>query len=156
MDYLLDTNILIHYIRNSKVWEYIEDNYFKRGISHHAYIFEVSIGEIYMVAIRNRWKKAKMKQMTILLNTLNIIRLKPDKIKVKYAQIGAYSQNVHKSLRLLKPFSSRNMGKNDLWIAATASVEGLPLLSTDRDFEHLDGVFLDFIYVDASAILNNG
>jgi tRNA(fMet)-specific endonuclease VapC len=35
------------------------------------------------------------------------------------------------------------MGKNDLWIAATASVLGAKLLITDADFEHLAGVFLD-------------
>lgn len=35
------------------------------------------------------------------------------------------------------------MGKNDLWIAATASVLKTKLLTTDMDFDHLDGVFLD-------------
>lgn len=33
--------------------------------------------------------------------------------------------------------SARNMGKNDLWIAATASALDLTLLTTDRDFDHL-------------------
>ncbi len=35
-----------------------------------------------------------------------------------------------------------NMGKNDLWIAATASVLNLELLTTDSDFDHLDGEFI--------------
>lgn len=48
---------------------------------------------------------------------------------------------------------ARNMGENDLWIAATAAVYDISLLSTDRDFEHLDGVFLEFHYVEAAAIL---
>ncbi len=39
--------------------------------------------------------------------------------------------------------SARNMGKNDLWIAATAHILGAKLLTTDGDFNHLDGVFLD-------------
>jgi tRNA(fMet)-specific endonuclease VapC len=34
------------------------------------------------------------------------------------------------------------MGKNDLWIAATASVLNLALLMMDGEFEHLSGVFL--------------
>lgn len=29
------------------------------------------------------------------------------------------------------------MGKNDLWIAATAYVTGATLLTTDADFDHL-------------------
>jgi predicted nucleic acid-binding protein len=40
------------------------------------------------------------------------------------------------------------MGKNDLWIAATASVTNSALITTDKDFEHLDGVYLDYVYVD--------
>ncbi|HVK05454.1 MAG TPA: PIN domain-containing protein [Armatimonadaceae bacterium] len=34
------------------------------------------------------------------------------------------------------------MGKNDLWIAATAHVTGAALLTTDRDFDHLDPDYL--------------
>jgi tRNA(fMet)-specific endonuclease VapC len=41
--------------------------------------------------------------------------------------------------------SARNMGKNDLWIAATASVLDIPLMTTDNDFAHLDPVFLKLI-----------
>lgn len=33
--------------------------------------------------------------------------------------------------------SSRNMGKNDLWIAATALYFDFPLHTTDNDFDHL-------------------
>ena len=35
------------------------------------------------------------------------------------------------------------MGKNDLWIASTAALLGLTLVSTDADFDHLNGVFFD-------------
>ena len=34
------------------------------------------------------------------------------------------------------------MGKNDLWIAATAAVEGATLLTADNDFDLLSGTFL--------------
>ena len=44
-------------------------------------------------------------------------------------------------------FSARNMGKNDLWIAATASVYNLRLLTTDNDFGHLDSQFLNLAKV---------
>jgi len=39
--------------------------------------------------------------------------------------------------------TSRNMGKNDLWIAATAHVSNAILLTTDRDFDHLNGVYFE-------------
>jgi len=40
------------------------------------------------------------------------------------------------------------MGKNDLWIAATASVLNADLLVIDHDFDHLHGAFLSVMYVD--------
>jgi predicted nucleic acid-binding protein len=43
------------------------------------------------------------------------------------------------------------MGKNDVWIAATASVLEGTLITTDTDFDHLQGEFLDRIYVDPEA-----
>lgn len=59
----------------------------------------------------------------------------------RYAEIDAYSQGKLKG----KPLgtTSRNMGKNDLWIAATASALDLSLLTTDRDFGHLSPSFLN-------------
>jgi tRNA(fMet)-specific endonuclease VapC len=59
-----------------------------------------------------------------------------------YAEIDVYSQSHHPILRL--PTSARKMGKNDLWIAATAAILNATLLSTDADFEHLDNLFLYF------------
>jgi tRNA(fMet)-specific endonuclease VapC len=34
------------------------------------------------------------------------------------------------------------MGKNDLWIATTASLLNLMLITTDDDFDHLNNHFL--------------
>ncbi len=44
--------------------------------------------------------------------------------------------------------SARNMGKNDIWIAATASVLDATLLTTDKDFNHLDGEFFQVGKID--------
>jgi len=40
------------------------------------------------------------------------------------------------------------MGKNDLWIAATAHVTGATLLTTDKDFDHLDPQFLVRVWIN--------
>ena len=40
------------------------------------------------------------------------------------------------------------MCDNDLWIAATTSALNATLITTDKDFDHLDGIFLKVIYVD--------
>lgn len=41
------------------------------------------------------------------------------------------------------------MGKNDLWIAATASVTNTTLITTDKDFVHLDNVYLKLVSVES-------
>ena len=64
----------------------------------------------------------------------------------KYIEIDAYSQGNHKSL--ISNFSARNMGKNDLWITATASALNVKLFTTDKDFDHLNGIFLEVEYIE--------
>ena len=34
------------------------------------------------------------------------------------------------------------MGKNDIWIAATAHILNLTLVTTDHDFDHLEDIFI--------------
>ena len=58
----------------------------------------------------------------------------------RYAEIDAFSQSKHPGYPIT--FSARNMGKNDLWIAATTSILEANLLTTDTDFDHLNNQFL--------------
>ena len=46
-------------------------------------------------------------------------------------------KGIHPKYKLPKGMAARNMGKNDLWIAATASITKTILLTTDNDFDHL-------------------
>ena len=50
------------------------------------------------------------------------------------------------------PTPAVSMKQNDIWIAATAHVSQATLLSTDRDFEHLHGIWVDYSYVDQSKV----
>jgi tRNA(fMet)-specific endonuclease VapC len=43
------------------------------------------------------------------------------------------------------------MGKNDVWIAATAMVSKTTLLTTDLDFEHLNNSYIDRIWIDPNT-----
>lgn len=64
-----------------------------------------------------------------------------------YADIDTYSQGKHREYLAPPGFSARNMGKNDLWIAATAFLLDIPLLTTDKDFDHLHPHFIKVIKV---------
>ena len=52
------------------------------------------------------------------------------------AQTDAYSQGRLKASPLPAGITARNMGKNDLWIAAMALLD-MELHTTDNDFDHL-------------------
>ena len=43
------------------------------------------------------------------------------------------------------PVSARNMGKNDIWIAAVTTILGAKLITLDKDFDHLDGEYFSVI-----------
>ena len=44
------------------------------------------------------------------------------------------------------------MGKNDLWIATTATVLGLELVTTDANFAHLHNVFLEIYQIELNDL----
>jgi tRNA(fMet)-specific endonuclease VapC len=47
------------------------------------------------------------------------------------------------------------MGKNDLWIAATAALPGLKLVTTDADFNHLHKVFMEVKWLNQRYFIFN-
>ena len=81
-----------------------------------------------------------------LLSQVIIADINSEDVINRYAEIDAFSQ-----CRLdgrISNFTARNMGKNDLWIAATASVLDATLLTTDNDFDHLQNEFLQVAKID--------
>jgi tRNA(fMet)-specific endonuclease VapC len=100
----------------------------------------VTAGEIKSFAIQRKWGAARLHNMERSLKELVVFDVKFDVLINKYAEIDAFSQNLLPDRPLGK--TPRNMGKNDIWIAATASVADAVLLTTDHDFDHLDKVFL--------------
>lgn len=139
MNFLLDTNILLHFIRRDETSRQIETNYQPFAAANRAIVSVISFGEIKSLAIQKDWGAAKLQ----LLDRLLLMALRSDitlDIVEHYAEIDAFSQARHPLH--ISNFTARNMGKNDLWIAATASALGATLLTTDADFEHLDGHFL--------------
>ena len=64
-----------------------------------------------------------------------------------YATIDAYSQGELMSDPLPQGTSARNMGKNDIWIAATAIFYDAELRTSDNDFDHLPAIGLRLVKV---------
>lgn len=137
--FLLDTNVLIHALKGDAFWTRVSAELAMEQSSN--FISVVSIGEIYALSLRNNWGDARIKKLQKLREHFGILDINVEAILIRYAEIDAFSQGKLKGRPLNN--SSRNMGKNDLWIAATASVFDLTLLTLDKDFEHLNSTFLD-------------
>ena len=154
MNYLLDTNILIIYGRDSEIAENIErENNFFDG-SHNLAISAVTLGELNSLTRQFKWGERKVENLTNLITGVFPIDINIQKIIERYGEIDAFSQGKLEGKPLNR--SAINMGKNDLWIAATASVYDLELVTTDKDFEHLDKVFLKLKRLDFEKYKNSG
>jgi tRNA(fMet)-specific endonuclease VapC len=146
MNILFDTNILLHYLRSSAIIQQLEEKYKPFDSSNTAFLSVVSVGEIYSLAKQNQWGEKKIILLEDFLTQFVITDIHSEDVIAKYAEIDAYSQG--KLLTNPLQTSARNMGKNDIWIAATAAVLVMPLLTTDSDFAHLQSIYLDILPID--------
>lgn len=153
--FLLDTNILLGYIRASSYAAYVEKKFQLFNPINISVISVVSIGEIKSLAYQFGWREKKLTAVQELIKKIPVINIDLELIPNAFAEIDAFSQGKHSTLKLNDGMSARNMGKNDLWVAATANIIKATLLSTDKHFEHLNGTFIDFIYIDQSLTEND-
>lgn len=147
MKYLvLDTNILFHLVRGTeeglKIKEFLESQ-----ANVHLVISVVSIAEAESVVKKTgNWGVRKINKLRDIIKPLMIINIDAANSKLinSYVSIDAYSQG-----KIPAPDGQalgktpRNMGKNDLWIAATTHSMDATLLTTDDDFDHLHKVFFE-------------
>lgn len=127
--FVLDTNIILAYIRQSTTFQNAENLLRLTADDAQLIVSVVTVGEIRVLAHRNGWGEKKIAQLnrffeeTLLVLDVNIGA--PELINA-YVEIDGFS-------------NGRSMGKNDLWIAATAVVTDATLVTTDGDFDHLKG-----------------
>lgn len=75
--------------------------------------------------------------------TLVVVDINHPSVIDAYVELDLLSQR--------HPDGARNMGKNDLWIAACAKAAGATLLTTDNDFSHLIPEHVDGEVVDPAV-----
>ena len=146
MKYILDTNIVLIYLRDKKTKEFNDERYSPFDISNIPIISVVTLGEIESLGIRNNWGLKRITAIESFFHQCVITDINSKDVIAKYGEIDAYSQGKLPSKPL--GMTSRNMGKNDLWIAASAVVTNSKLLTTDKDFSHLNESYLDLILIE--------
>ncbi|MGM9510616.1 type II toxin-antitoxin system VapC family toxin [Larkinella sp. GY13] len=126
---VFDTNLIIEHIRR------------KEKLPDRAVIPMVVAGELEAFALKADWGYQKVTFLQFVLDYYPLIEVSRSLITL-YAQIDSYSQGKLRSNPLPPGMSARNMGKNDLWVAATALYFDMQLHTTDHDFDHLSSLGL--------------
>src|SRR5262249_25374591 len=128
---VLDTNILVHLLRGNEMGQAIERKYKVGQRTPRAIISVVTKGELKALAYKFGWNRDKHERLDAMLTALPAADVSHNSIYEAYATIDCASAAL-----------GVKMGKNDLWIAATTSVVGGVLLTTDADFDHLSSIGL--------------
>lgn len=139
--WLLDTGILLHWVRGSKAAEAIDAQFQLRAAGFRPLICEVSLGEIEAFARAERWSAEKRNKLKAIKKELVAVDISDARVIDAYADLSTLAKSNGWAI-----FHD----KNDLWIAAATRVAGATLLSTDtsafqplRDGNHLSVVLLD-------------
>lgn len=124
--YLLDSGIVLLATRASSVSKVIDAQFGLGTSSFRPAICEVSVGELLAFANSNHWGDKRKADLMERLKGSLILPISHPGVHQRWADMQSTLQGV-----------GITVGQNDIWIAATASVTGLTVLSTDKDFKRL-------------------
>ena len=148
--FLLDTGMLLGFIREAP-WALRVRTQCDLG-NEETMVFTSVIcqGELRALAEKFGWVKDKRIQLEDVLNKFPTLDINKQPILNAYALIDAWThgKTVVSPRQTPPPKPAVPMKQNDLWIAATVHESKATLLSTDKDFDHLNGVWISFVYVD--------
>jgi len=121
--YLLDTNIVLHATRkDSPVSAAVDAQFGLRQSPFRPAICEVTIAELWAFAQSAKWGEKRKLLLEEIVQQLLVIPISRREIHQRWAEL--YSHARSKGLAI-------QTDHNDVWIAATAHVAGLKLLSAD-------------------------
>jgi len=139
---VLDTNILVHWLRGKDAGLKLRQDY-ELGTRRPRPIIPVVVkAEIKSLALQFSWGDQKHEALDALLRELPVADISSEAVVQAYARIDCQSRQV-----------GRRMGKNDLWIAAVASVQGAVIVTTDKDFDHLTPAIVNVERIDIESLL---
>jgi tRNA(fMet)-specific endonuclease VapC len=139
MNLLFDTNILLNLGKAARIKELIK---IINPDSKKIFASVATMGELKSLIFQNNWGASRLQSLDELLEDIVVVDINENMVGT-YVEIDAYSQRRNPRIADYPFATPRNMGKNDLWIAATASLLSLKLVTTDADFNHLHQTFID-------------
>lgn len=143
---ILDTSIVVHYLKNSPLINAVNADLGLNTQNVTPVISSVTKGELISFARQRKWGESRISELdNFLLSIASVdIHYSNNDLHDAYANIDAFSKRkIPDASGNMLPHAAVTMGKNDLWIAATAFILNVPLVTTDNDFSHLANVFID-------------
>ena len=128
---LLDTNIVIHLIRDNEVATRLDAAFHLRHRTDRPLLSVVTVGECLSVVRQFRWGTAKVEALEALLRELVIVPIDSRPVLERFGEFHSWTKSV-----------GRTLSHNDLWIAATAAATGAHLITTDNDFDILHPMYI--------------
>ena len=148
--FLLDTNMLLGFSRQAS-WALWANAEFEFDDSETVVFTSVICrGEILALAEKRGWGEVSRVRLEDVLGRFPTIDINREPIIEAYARIDAWTHGkpVASPRDTPPPRPAVAMSQNDLWIAATSHVTQTTLVSTDGDFDHLNGIWINRVYVD--------
>ncbi len=134
---LLDTNIVIHLTRGGAIGQAIDGRFQLRARPERPLLSAVTLGEAMAFAQYRGWGEASRATLRDLLREFVIVDIRNSAVLERYAEIDTFLKS-----------NGHAVSDNDAWIAACASAAAATLLTTDRDFDPLDGTYLERVWID--------
>ena len=147
--FLLDTGVMLGFVRGAPWAARAHAKYDLGSLETVVVTSVICQGELLAFAEKRVWGEANRIKLAKTLNRVPTLDINKQPILNAYALIDAWTHGkpVASPRNAPPPKPARPMGKNDLWIAATAHASDAVLLTTDTDFDHLDGVWFKRIHV---------
>jgi tRNA(fMet)-specific endonuclease VapC len=134
---LLDTNIVIPFVREGSIGQAIDARFQLRARPDRPLLSVISVGEALAFARRRGWGAPSVDALAAVLRELVVVDITSRAVLDRYAEIDTFLKR-----------NGRTVGDNDTWIAACASAAEATLLTTDRDFDPLHGSYLERVWID--------
>lgn len=142
-NFVLDTNLVLAFQKtNQNLIEKVVSENDLNDSDAVLMISAITRGELLSIALQNNWGDAKLQRLAQILESLITLDIGGDDevLLNAYAEIDAFCKKRHPTKKL--EGSAKPMGKNDLWIAATAMATNATLLTTDGKFQHITDVMI--------------
>nr|WP_020606432.1 PIN domain-containing protein [Spirosoma spitsbergense] len=91
MTYLLDTNIILAYLKKSPLANFLDDEYGLLSPDSKPFLSAVTVGELWSICLQNQWGVARRDLLMQTLRQLTIIDVNIEPLIQEYAQIDAFS-----------------------------------------------------------------